>query len=84
MTVPAASTCDAASAHEAMNRLIMGFVSTHLIGVDAAFGVADLLAGGPRPATELAALASVNPSALQRVLRPPTSDAGMPCSVTFS
>src|SRR5215213_3727183 len=58
-----------ASARETVYQLIMGFRATHLLGIVARFGLADLLASGPRSSAELAALAGAHPDALYRVLR---------------
>ena len=45
-----------ASARETLRQLIMGFQPPRLIGVAARFGLADLLANGPRSSVELAEL----------------------------
>ncbi len=56
-------------AHETVRQLIMGFRATQLIAAAAEFGLADLLADGPRGSAELADLAGAHPDALHRVLR---------------
>jgi hypothetical protein len=50
-------------------RLMDGFLTTQLLYVAARLGLADLLAGGPRGAEELAAEAGADPARLRRVLR---------------
>lgn len=47
----------------------LGIVDTKAIAVAAELGIADLLAGGPRHASELAASCEVNADALARLLR---------------
>ena len=54
---------------EVLREQIMGFRATQMIHVAAKLGLADLLAAGPRPVEELAAMASAEPQALHRLLR---------------
>jgi hypothetical protein len=57
------------SARESLRQLIRGFRATDLIATAAEFGLADLLADGPRSSAELAERAAAHPDALHRVLR---------------
>jgi hypothetical protein len=50
-------------------RLLNGFQVSQAIYAAATLGIADLLAGGPRTADELAAASGANPDALYRLLR---------------
>ena len=52
-----------------LSQMIMGFRTTQLLHVAAKLGIADLLAGGPRSARELAAECKCNEDALYRTLR---------------
>ena len=54
---------------EVLREQIMGFRATQMIHVAAKLGLADLLAAGPRPVEELAAMAGAEPQALHRLLR---------------
>lgn len=54
---------------EVLREQIMGFRTTQMIHVAAKLGLADLLAAGPRPVEELAAMAGAEPQALHRLLR---------------
>ena len=54
---------------EVLREQIMGFRATQMIHVAARLGLADLLAAGPRPVEELAAMAGAEPQALHRLLR---------------
>lgn len=62
-------TATDATARETLRQLIMGFRATDLIATAAEFGLANLLADGPRSSAELAELAAAHPDALHRVLR---------------
>jgi precorrin-6B methylase 2 len=54
---------------EAFRRLYLGFRVTQAVYAAAELGIADLLAGGPRSADELAAAAGAHAPSLYRVLR---------------
>ena len=54
---------------EEMHELIFGAWMSQAITAVADLGVADALAGGPRPIDELAAMVGANPDALRRLLR---------------
>jgi len=55
--------------HAAMQSLIFGYRMTQVLYVAAKLGIADLLAGGPQTAEELAAAAGAQADALYRTLR---------------
>jgi hypothetical protein len=59
----------AATAGEQLAGTLLGFVVSQAIYVAAVLGIADLLAGGPRSVTALAAAAGADPDRLYRVLR---------------
>ena len=78
MTTPAAAAPDALQPHEARQprppeafiiELAFGALMSQALHVAAKLGVADLLAAGPRPVSELAAAAGADERALYRVLR---------------
>jgi SAM-dependent methyltransferase len=52
-----------------MMEMLYGSLATQMISVAAEFGIADLLAGGPRPVEELAAETGTDAKALLRLLR---------------
>jgi hypothetical protein len=54
--------------------MLRGALTTKALGIAADLGVADALAAGPRPVTELAAAAGADPDVLHRILRALASD----------
>ncbi len=60
---------DEGERHAELAGRIMGFMVSQGVYVAAKLGIADLLADGPRPATELAGAAGANGDALYRLLR---------------
>jgi len=52
-----------------MMEMLYGALATQMISVAAELGIADLLAGGPRPVDDLAREAGANPDGLFRLLR---------------
>lgn len=67
---PSAAPADRAREDRlALQRLVDGYFSTSLLYVAAKLGIADLLAGGPRTASDLAQATQCHAGALHRVLR---------------
>jgi len=60
---------DGTSSHVQLDRMITGYWLSQAIYAAAHFGIADLLAAGPRSADDLARQTSTNPDALYRLLR---------------
>jgi len=60
---------DASSPHAQLDRMITGYWLSQAIYAAAKFGIADLLAAGPRSVDDLAQKTSTNPDALYRLLR---------------
>ena len=58
-----------AAAQSALLGLVSGFPVSRALYVAARLGLADLLAAGPRPCSELAAATGTDPSALLRIVR---------------
>jgi O-methyltransferase domain/Dimerisation domain len=69
MPTQSAPATSSPSPREQLMQLISGFKISACISVVAQLGIADLLAGGPKPVSQLAAAAQVNEDALYRVLR---------------
>jgi hypothetical protein len=64
---------DSASSTLQMMQIIWGLMPSRVVSVAAQFGIADLLAGGPKTADELAIATSTHAGSLRRLLRALTS-----------
>src|SRR6266508_721528 len=58
-----------AAAFESLSALMWGFAGTQCLYIAAKLGVADALAGGPRPVADVAREVGADPDALDRILR---------------
>lgn len=67
---PAAASAPAPAPHETMLQLLMGTFLSQAVSVAASYGVADVLAEGPRTADEIAAEVGAHGPTLYRLLRP--------------
>jgi hypothetical protein len=66
------NAADVQAAAAAVLRMIQGLHISRAVYVAAKLGIADLLAEGPRPASELAKLTKADAPSLYRVLRRPS------------